>query len=277
MMSDEMSFVPASFLESTGGQWIDTQLNPHHLSFTLIYAALAARTSSVQTGSNVFGTENWWAENPYMFGAIVAHNNNGIGVNTYAPNEKGSYSAGLYDTPVGSITIAEVNFNENYAFVRNGSRSSKRTISDYTDRIVADALTCGLFSRQSFGRPAIARVYSLIGNYSGVPAVNYIPAVNAEGVPCMFDTVTKKTFYNSGSGDFILGVETEYNLDAIIANLTTATPEYDTDGTTQIGPVIKISVPTTWNVDISDGSTSFAKKMYDAAFEKQYILQFSQH
>lgn len=34
----------------------------------------------------------------------------------------------------------------------------------------------------------------------------YIPAISPDGTPCMYDTVTKKPFYNSGSGSFIVGL-----------------------------------------------------------------------
>lgn len=32
---------------------------------------------------------------------------------------------------------------------------------------------------------------------------NYVPALDPTGAPCMYDTVSRKTFYNSGTGDFI--------------------------------------------------------------------------
>ena len=32
---------------------------------------------------------------------------------------------------------------------------------------------------------------------------NYLPAVDETGAPCMYDTVSRRAFYNSGTGDFI--------------------------------------------------------------------------
>ena len=36
--------------------------------------------------------------------------------------------------------------------------------------------------------------------------VNYIPAIDTTGQPCMFDTVSQQPFFNNGSGSFIVGM-----------------------------------------------------------------------
>lgn len=32
-----------------------------------------------------------------------------------------------------------------------------------------------------------------------------IPALDENGTPCMYDTVSKKTYYNQGTGEFLYG------------------------------------------------------------------------
>ena len=34
---------------------------------------------------------------------------------------------------------------------------------------------------------------------------NYVPCLDSDNKPCMYDTVSKKTFYNSGTGEFLYG------------------------------------------------------------------------
>lgn len=34
---------------------------------------------------------------------------------------------------------------------------------------------------------------------------NFIPALDSQGKPCMYDTVTQQSFYNQGTGEFIAG------------------------------------------------------------------------
>lgn len=38
---------------------------------------------------------------------------------------------------------------------------------------------------------------------------NWIPTLDSQGIPCMFDRVTKQPFYNSGAGQFIVGLTME--------------------------------------------------------------------
>ena len=37
--------------------------------------------------------------------------------------------------------------------------------------------------------------------------MDYIPAIDNDGKPCMFDLVTQQPFYNSGSGNFVVGLK----------------------------------------------------------------------
>lgn len=39
--------------------------------------------------------------------------------------------------------------------------------------------------------------------YDGVVSHNYVPALDPTGTPCMYDTITRTTYYNSGTGDFL--------------------------------------------------------------------------
>ena len=55
-----------------------------------------------------------------------------------------------------------------------------------------------------------ARWYALIIKKKGKLTVVFTPCLDETGAPCMFDLVTKKPFYNSGTGDFLYpGQETE--------------------------------------------------------------------
>lgn len=269
LMSDEMSFVPASFLESDGQQYIITAAAFDSSSELTYESQICANLAGIPVGSltgstdgRLYATEYNNTPDPWFFF--------GYGKTGISTSQKNYFE--IRDRHKIAIKKAQLYLNRELILQAGDDGSS------------FDGTPLGLFGRVKNINGVLEAdflykgiIFSCALKKAGVLAAQFIPSLDNTGTPCMYDTITKKPFYNVGSGNFILGVETEYNLDAIIANLTTATPEYDTDGTTQIGPVIKISVPSTWSVDISDGSTSFAKKMYDAAFEKQYILQFSQH
>lgn len=46
------------------------------------------------------------------------------------------------------------------------------------------------------------KVYGLSISKNGFPILEFIPAIDTDGTPCMYDTVTRKPFYNQGTGAF---------------------------------------------------------------------------
>ena len=38
---------------------------------------------------------------------------------------------------------------------------------------------------------------------NGAYTLNLIPTLDRNGTPCMYDTVSKQTFYNAGTGEFL--------------------------------------------------------------------------
>ena len=52
-------------------------------------------------------------------------------------------------------------------------------------------------------RTGIKRIYNFRASDKGELKLNLIPALDPTGAPCMFDTVTRKPFYNAGSGEFL--------------------------------------------------------------------------
>ena len=47
------------------------------------------------------------------------------------------------------------------------------------------------------------RIYSFTISKDGNKIMNLIPALDRNGTPCMYDSVSKQTFYNAGSGEFL--------------------------------------------------------------------------
>lgn len=64
--------------------------------------------------------------------------------------------------------------------------------------------TCWLFARNSTTSVTkyYGKIYSFTFSQDGKPQLNFVPALDPTGAPCMFDRVTRKAFYNSGAGDF---------------------------------------------------------------------------
>lgn len=89
-----------------------------------------------------------------------------------------------------------------------------------TGEIVSVALFARHMKDGSFASPcAKARIFRLRIDNAGDAKMKLVPALDSTGAPCMFDTVSKKPFYNSGSGAFIAGVETQTQLNNLLYKL----------------------------------------------------------
>lgn len=65
----------------------------------------------------------------------------------------------------------------------------------------AEASTLIIFiGTSSYGKLRIKRFYI---TRDGAYTMNLIPAIDRNGTPCMYDTVSKQTFYNVGTGEFL--------------------------------------------------------------------------
>lgn len=60
----------------------------------------------------------------------------------------------------------------------------------------------GLLGGTTSGSPIYGRILGFEYGYY----LKYVPAVNEQGRPCMFDTVSNQPFFNSGSGQFVVGM-----------------------------------------------------------------------
>lgn len=225
-------YTKIEFLESTGTQYIKTEIDPRHLSYKIVFDGFNGSGSGLQ----LFGVEKYTTPNYYWYGTITQNNNNGIGFKTIVPAEgEGNFINSAPDNPIGSRGISEVNFNENYVYIKGALEENKKTCGDYTERILATHTSCGLFANQNGVNKCKARVYSLQGNYHGIEAMNFIPVIDPDGKPCMYDSVRKRTFYKAGGDEFIAGLKTLSN--ALQLRLSNS------------GGTITLSLPTNDNIE----------------------------
>lgn len=177
------------FLESNGSGGINTGLSPTGLNFKLKFTAFNGSGS----GLMVLGTENI---GKFWYGVITQNNNNGLGFYTYVPNiSSGNVGAITFDNEPGTISYAECNFREGYIKMTAEYTTIKTGIVDYTEG--KGLSNVWMFSRQGGGIPSISRVYEFEADYDGVSAAKYIPSIDNDGVPCMYDLVTQTPFYMS--------------------------------------------------------------------------------
>lgn len=89
--------------------------------------------------------------------------------------------------------------NKNGVWVNGVQKKSWSDVADFetpTNGLIFDVGT-----NNWAGSKAVMRLYG----YTDGDAQQLVPCLDANGVPCMYDLVEKKTFYNQGTGSFTWG------------------------------------------------------------------------
>ncbi len=91
-------------------------------------------------------------------------------------------------------------------FYTNGVLVASRTIFNTGTN---DGTTFRLFSIGGFNATSASRFWSFTLKDRGAATnrINLVPALDTNGVPCMFDTVTQTPLYNAGTGDFLYKIK----------------------------------------------------------------------
>lgn len=176
------------YLESSGRQWINTMVYDSNQNLELYAEFKLIRKYSYNSYDYVFGA---WTNDKHRNTVLMAANRFYSWVfNKW--NEAISENITFGETRRIKTKVGETNFNGK--------------ILQYSSEGEARApLHIYLFKRN--GTPAqsnsiIGMVYDFWVNDSGKRILNFIPAIDQYGKPCMYDTITQQPFYNKGTGEF---------------------------------------------------------------------------
>ena len=185
------------YLESTGTQYIDTGIYPANMTYIEadaqytqinIRQTLLGCYSSSDNKWNTFGSTNptstyanffvQWAAN---YGGSVAEDTN-----------KHHF---VFDKPTKTFTVD----------------SSSWTYTDPTTDVTNNTLYMfAMHDGSTIDRQANAKIYCLKIKNGDTLVRDFIPVLDWNYVPCMYDKVTGQLFYNAGTGDFLYGREIHY-------------------------------------------------------------------
>ena len=185
MMSFEKKYTPVKYLESTGTQYIDTGVKLNENCKTEIYLQITKK--SVQ---NIFGSRQSAAENNYE---IIASSGTSLVVDFY------NYKANRFTKSIPD---------------------EKFEISISKRKVLIDSKEYVINTYDSFETPQNAYIFNVSGNKNGTPNSwiklyylkiyegdvlkrDFIPVLDSNGIPCLYDKVEDKFYYNEGSGEFL--------------------------------------------------------------------------
>ena len=157
----------------------------------------------------VFDVESTYQGTLYVFGSDSSYQN-GFNLGCDFRNEEGIrfckfYTLNYYKTYIklNSGVQYYVQMGENQFAVNSkvisaisGSYVCEHNLILFGTNRKGKAMVDGTYCRN-------LRIYSFTISKDGKKIMNLIPALDRNGTPCMYDTVSKQTFYNAGTGKFL--------------------------------------------------------------------------
>ena len=217
-----MTYTRVDYLESyaKNSSWIQTKLwsNKLNVDITASHHVAIGGTGNIVAGGSLSPTQYVISGNTGQSCGFTFYGNGDVFWSQLNPIE---FSGAKWNAKIDFINMV-VNFV-------SGSKSRTVKIVDRYSQFPTNPyfalFTVG--SDNIKGRGPVngstqqVRIYNFSANYDGEKLVaNYVPTLDPTGAPCMFDLVTRRPFYNSGSGDFL------YPTSSTTYSLRRYTPEY---------------------------------------------------
>ena len=167
-----------NYLESTGAQTIKTGLTPVYGDEINV---IAYRTSTFNSMFYASSTLTVTATDRFYCRYFTSGSSNSVSLGTFPA-----------DAQYHHIMLSQDGFYADGNFVKAlpGERAKAGTMIIFR-------------GTSSYGIIRIKRFYI---TRDGAYTLNLIPALDRNGTPCMYDTVSKQTFYNAGTGEFLYEV-----------------------------------------------------------------------
>ena len=193
-------FQRVEYLQSSGGAYIDTGYvfqNLNH-STTITFKGLAAGSGGQPY--HIFGSNKDNNRSGALSG--ISGNNNYIGIGIGGHGSGSSTERVATPTTPKTMTVVSKSTNK-FDWIVDGTKV-------YSDVSFTGSSLSGI-SEYIFGinftsdLTASTTVYHYQAEDNGVIVRDMIPCIDPLGVPCMYDLVGKKPYYNQGTGTFTVG------------------------------------------------------------------------
>lgn len=193
------------YLESTGEQYIDTEVNINGTSGVLgLFEPVGATPNNWAISAGAYKS--------YAFSPLIRYRDN-VGFQ-YKNSAHYPLKDGTWVTSGAQAGNLGYKLREKCQVALNWLNDHQWSLKFNTGRVVYSALpnmsglnnTLYLFARHYENGAAErerVRIYKIQLSQGEQGTNTFIPALDPTGAPCMFDLVAREPFYNSGTGDFI--------------------------------------------------------------------------
>lgn len=190
------NYTPVNYLQSSGAQWIEMGVAPSQNTKAVLKIKINEFTNK---GASLIGSRSGLNSDDQF--------------TTYLDDYGGTRFLFRMDGQTKAVVFDAVKINTFYTITLSASEmkleledgttvfSKTFSVSDFNSTV-----TMALFrSKGVSGAYFQGKIYSC-KHYNGDELIqNLVPCIDSSGVPCMYDLVEKKTFYNQGTGSFTWG------------------------------------------------------------------------
>ena len=189
-------YTAVNYLQSSGTQWIEMGVTPNQNTKAVLKIKINTFTSR---GASLIGSKTDGNFNDQFITYLDDYDGRRFLFRMDGQPKAISWK-GLTTDKIYVVTLSGT---EMKAELEDGTAVFSKTfsVSDFTSTV-----TMALFRAKNVsGDYFQGRIYSC-KHYSGDELIqDFVPCLDTEGVPCMFDFVSRNSFYNKGTGSFTWG------------------------------------------------------------------------
>ena len=189
-------YTAVDYLQSSGTQWIEMGVAPNQN--TKVVLKIKINNFNGINGFTLIGGRADYNSNDQFTTYLDEYGSTRFLFRMDGQPQAISWT-GLTTDKIYTVTLSGT---EMKAELEDGTAVFSKTfsVSDFESTV-----TMELFKSKSFDYGFQGRIYSC-KHYSGDELIqDFQPCLDTNGVPCMFDFVSRKSFYNKGTGSFTWG------------------------------------------------------------------------
>ena len=191
-------YTAVNYLQSTGTQWIEMGVAPNQNTKAVLKIKID-EAPNAGAGTSLIGSRTDGSSNDQFFTYLDIYDGTPRFLFRMDSQPKAISWTGLTTNKIYTVTLSGT---EMKAELEDGTVVFSKTfsVSDFESTV-----TMALFKSKPFRSGFFGRIYSC-KHYNGNELIqDFVPCLDTEGVPCMFDLVSRKSFYNKGNGSFTWG------------------------------------------------------------------------
>lgn len=191
-------YTAVNYLQSSGTQWIEMGVAPNQNTKAVLKIKI---NEFISSGTSLIGSRTD-ANSSDQFFTYLEATGSSIRTGRFLFRVDGQPATSWTGLTTDKIYTVTLSGTEMKAELEDGTAVFSKTfsVSDFESTV-----TMALFKSKPLNNGFQGRIYSC-KHYRGDELIqDFQPCLDTGGVPCMFDFVSRKSFYNKGSGSFTWG------------------------------------------------------------------------